>query len=220
LSIRALPLPRPPTNLLIFGSGAQAQAHATLFLKLFPTLTTVIIIIRRPSPRSASLLTSLTHAFPSINFTIGISTYPSTTTADIPPELIIDLSQAVHNANIILTLTPSTRPLFNSVDVTSGTHLVLVGSYKPEMREVDEQLIRRAGVVVVDSKEACGKEAGELISAGVEADGMVELGELLVQGDDGEAAKAKVRSSGDVNVFKSVSLRGIFSMELFLRDSG
>jgi len=110
-----------------------------------------------------------------------------------------NLSQAVHNANIILTLVPTTTPLFNSVDVTSGTHLVLVGSYKPEMRDVDNELIRRGGVIIVDSKEACLKEAGEIISAGLQSEDMVELGTVLgKQGED-------LRTVGDVTIFKSVS---------------
>ena len=113
------------------------------------------------------------------------------------------LSQVVHNANIIITLTPSTVPLFNSVDVCSGTSLVLVGSYTPEMREVDPNLIRRAGIVVVDSRDACEVEAGELIQDGVGRDRMVELGELL--SDDFGALRRKIEASGDVRVFKSVS---------------
>jgi hypothetical protein len=165
----------------------------------------VTIIIRRPSPRSAALLTTLTRSFPSTSFQVGVSTYPQPSSDDTPAELSVNLSQAVHNANIILTLTPSKEPLFNSVDVTSGTHVVCVGSYKPEMREVDEQLIRRAGLVVVDSKAACAAEAGELIAANVGAEGMVELGELLAEGAVGQQAIERVQQSGDINLFKSVS---------------
>lgn len=116
-----------------------------------------------------------------------------------------NLSQAVHNANIILTLVPTTTPLFNSVDVTSGTHLVLVGSYKPEMRDVDDELIKRGGVIIVDSKEACLKEAGELIHAGVQAEDLIELGAIL--GEEGKELRARFESSGDVTIFKSVSSR-------------
>ena len=73
------------------------------------------------------------------------------------------------------------------------------------MREVDTNLIRRAGIVVVDSRDACEVEAGELIQDGVGRDRMVELGELL--SDDFGALRRKIDSSGDVRVFKSVSRR-------------
>ncbi len=126
-----------------------------------------------------------------------------------------NLPQTVHNANIIITVTPSLTPLFRYVDVTSQTHLILVGSYKPEMKEVDVELIHRAGLVVVDSKDACLVEAGELMSAGTTREGMVELGELLDDVESRETTPAstdagladKIKESGDITLFKSVSQR-------------
>jgi ornithine cyclodeaminase/alanine dehydrogenase-like protein (mu-crystallin family) len=112
------------------------------------------------------------------------------------------VSQAVHNANIIVCATPSTEPLFNSVDVTSQTRIILIGSYKPHMREVDDELIRRAGLVVVDSAEACLAESGELIRSKKRDEDLVELGELV----DDEELRDKVVKSGDIVLFKSVSV--------------
>lgn len=183
------------SNLVIFGSGAQAHAHALVFLRLFPDLTTCTFVVRQSTARSEALLSELRTAFPKNTITIGDSSDAS-----------FNLSQAVHNASVILTLVPTTTPLFNSVDVTSGTHLVLVGSYKPEMRDVGNDLIQRAGVMVVDSKEACSQEAGELIEAGLgsDSDMLVELGVLF--GQDGQDARNRVLDSGDVTIFKSVCL--------------
>jgi len=200
LSLRAVPSKREPRNLLIFGSGAQAYAHATVFLRLFSTLESCTFIVRAPTPRSEALLSDLKAQFPKITLTTGSSEDTS-----------FNLSQAVHNANIILTLVPTTNPLFNSVDVTSGTHLVLVGSYKPEMRDVDDELIKRGGMIIVDSKEACLKEAGEIISTGLGAEDLVELGTILgKQGED-------LRTVGDVTIFKSVSLLSSFQPEVRIR---
>lgn len=194
MSLRALPPKRNPTNLLIFGSGAQAHAHALVFLRIFPSFTSCTIVVRRSTPRSDELLAELRSTCPKITFTLGVSSSEDGS---------FNLSQAVHNASVILTLVPTTTPLFKSVDVTSGTHLVLVGSYKPEMRDVDDELIRRAGVVVVDSKEACRQEAGELISAGIGSEGMVELGELCCE--EVEDVRGRMGASGgDVTIFKSV----------------
>ena len=112
-----------------------------------------------------------------------------------------DLSDMVRAANIIVTVTPSTEALFPSSAVSPGTRLVLVGSYTPKMREVDDDLVRRAGNIVVDSAEACGIEAGELISAGIGHDQLVEIGTLV---SDSEKAST-VGKGGDVVMFKSVS---------------
>jgi len=71
------------------------------------------------------------------------------------------------------------------------------------MRDVDNELIKRGGVIIVDSKEACLKEAGEIIGAGLQSEDMVELGTVLgKQGED-------FRTVGDVTIFKSVS-RALF----------
>ncbi|KAH9024932.1 hypothetical protein EDB85DRAFT_2150133 [Lactarius pseudohatsudake] len=88
------------------------------------------------------------------------------------------IDAAVRAADCICCATSSTPPLFPSKLVRPGTHVVLVGSYKPEMAEVDTALIRRArAVVVVDSRAACAVEAGELIAAGVPQAATLEVGE-------------------------------------------
>ena len=60
------------------------------------------------------------------------------------------------------------EPLFPSQWVKQGAHLNLVGSYTPAMHEVEEELIRRCGKVVVDSRAASMIEAGELIQAKID----------------------------------------------------
>jgi ornithine cyclodeaminase len=122
----------------------------------------------------------------------------------------------VREADFLCCATPSTAPLFPSEWVRSGTHVILVGSYKPEMAEVDSTLVRRARVLV-DSRSACGLEAGELIGAGLAPGDMVEVGELLLRSahaQDGgwtaaevnRARVADVLSGRDVTMFKSVGV--------------
>lgn len=87
----------------------------------------------------------------------------------------------------------------------------MIGSYKPEMHEIDQALMKRAAKVVVDSRKACEREAGEIIDAGKQVAGgagLVELGELL--GDTGLPGGTVKDDSGDafgkeVVIFKSVS---------------
>ncbi|RXK38690.1 hypothetical protein M231_04000 [Tremella mesenterica] len=233
LFLRSFPPLQLPTNLVIFGLGAQSSAHANLFLELFPSLTTCTFIARRDSPRGEKLIISLQSSFPKKNISIHISTYvaphynhqpqlnnhTSPFTRQTKDQNIIEevkvtsgkiqnqeeirdplLSQIIHNAQIICTLTPSTEPLFNSVDICSGTSVILVGSYKPFMREVDEGVIRRSGIVIVDSRSACKKEAGELV--GLKDEKMMELGDVIVDGSKRE----KVVKEGDLRVYKSVGI--------------
>ncbi|ORX34654.1 hypothetical protein BD324DRAFT_583137 [Kockovaella imperatae] len=215
LFLQTFPAPRKPTSLLIFGTGAQAYAHAVIILKLFQSIKSLIIVARAKTVRAHHLIEALRKDFSNVDITLGISdTTKSQSTDDTdnprPPagsEPPFNLSQAVHNANIILTLTPSTSPLFNAVDVTSHTRLVLVGSYKPSMREVSDELIMRSGVLVVDTAEGCLKEAGEVISSGianVEGAGIIELGQCLGESDSALMHRERVEKTGDVVIFKSV----------------
>lgn len=215
MSYRALYPEGAPASLLLFGTGAQCDAHARLFVRLYPSIKRVTFIGRRPTPRSASLLISLTHTYPAVTFDFGIAappssgfstTVPSHSPASPNADLAIDLPAAAGAADIIVTATSSTVPLFRGTDAKRGSHVILIGSYKPHMHEVDGELLRRAGsgkegAVLVDAREACAQEAGELIAAGVQESGMAELGEIL-----GDSARAKeVRGKGELTVFKSVS---------------
>jgi ornithine cyclodeaminase/alanine dehydrogenase-like protein (mu-crystallin family) len=70
------------------------------------------------------------------------------------------------------------------------------------MTEVETSLIRRAGLLIVDSRSACMVEAGELIAALVRPEDVHEVGELV-----GAGGLPLPDLSGDrVTIFKSVGL--------------
>jgi len=92
-------------------------------------------------------------------------------------------SEAVREADIICTATTSSTPVFDGNDLKPGVHINAIGSFTPQMQEVDETTVRRADKIVVDSREACLAEAGDLIipiQKGIitEADIYAELGEI------------------------------------------
>jgi ornithine cyclodeaminase/alanine dehydrogenase-like protein (mu-crystallin family) len=79
------------------------------------------------------------------------------------------------------------------------------------MLEVDIDVIRSAGKVAVDSRAACLLEAGELIRAGVDETGLVELGELASIDGNGKIVRNEekymsVKAAGDITIFKSVGV--------------
>ncbi|KAJ6524452.1 hypothetical protein DFH09DRAFT_1250833 [Mycena vulgaris] len=119
------------------------------------------------------------------------------------------------SASLVICATSSTVPLFPSAWVPEGAHIMLIGSYKPTMHEVDGTLVQRAlssRGLVVDSRSACLAEAGELIDAGVTADQLVEIGELVSFGADGALLDPARRllaaptDTGSVTIFKSVGV--------------
>lgn len=171
-----------------------------MLVQAFSSLKTCIIVNRSQNARLDALLSRMRSNFPDIRFFYEIA-------VDGVGYGIFDLTHAVSSADIICTATSSTKPLFDSSWVKMGTHINLVGSYTRDMVEVDDELILRAGKVVVDSREACEMEAGELISAGITGDDMIELGELIhVDGRRLEDEVMRVRAAGDVTIFKSVGV--------------
>lgn len=115
--------------------------------------------------------------------------------AKVGGEPIDDPDEAVMRADVVSCATPATSPLFDDHSVRSGTHVNAIGSFKPEMVELPEDLLERA-YVVVDDREAAAAEAGDLIQAGRRPN--ATLGELL--------AGTSPEIGEDVTVFKSVGV--------------
>jgi ornithine cyclodeaminase len=78
-------------------------------------------------------------------------------------EAIEDLSAGAEWADIISCATLSTVPLIKGEWLRRGTHLDLIGSFTPAMRESDAECFRRA-TVFVDTSEALLK-AGDILEA-------------------------------------------------------
>ncbi|MBD8875659.1 ornithine cyclodeaminase family protein [Roseibium polysiphoniae] len=72
-----------------------------------------------------------------------------------------DLEQAVRAADIVSAATLSKDPLILGEWLQPGTHVDLVGAFKPSMRESDDEAVRRASVFV-DTREGCTKEGGDI----------------------------------------------------------
>lgn len=72
------------------------------------------------------------------------------------------LRQSVSAADVISAATSAVEPLFDGDWVAPGTHVDLVGSFHPTMREVDDKLIARADAIWVDT-EAALAESGDLV---------------------------------------------------------
>jgi ornithine cyclodeaminase len=74
-----------------------------------------------------------------------------------------DLRDAVQHADIVSCATLSTQPLIRGQWLPPGSHLDLIGSFTPDMREADASCVARARVFV-DQDEALAK-AGDLVQA-------------------------------------------------------
>ena len=85
-------------------------------------------------------------------------------------------------ANLIVTCTPSTRPLLKAEWIRPGTHITAVGSDTAEKQELDAAILARADRVVVDSlsQSELRGEVYKAVSAGViRRDRLIELGRVI-----------------------------------------
>lgn len=113
------------------------------------------------------------------------------------------VDEVVHSADIICCSTRSNEPVFNGSLLTNGTHINGVGSYLPQMREVDIVTIRRASKIIVDDLAGVKREAGELIHANKESDWRFSdiYAELSDLSDDGHLLR---EAEEEITFFKSV----------------
>jgi alanine dehydrogenase len=112
-------------------------------------------------------------------------------------------SHAVRDADVVCAATNSNSPVFDGADLQKGAHINAIGSYKPEMQEVDITTIRRASKLVVDSRDGVLAEAGDLLMA-IEQ-GVVRKSDIY--GEIGEIAaglKAGRENDEEITYFKSV----------------
>ncbi|MDP9138884.1 MAG: ornithine cyclodeaminase, partial [Pseudomonadota bacterium] len=112
-----------------------------------------------------------------------------------------DLEQAVRRADIVSCATSSRLPLVRGAWLQRGAHLDLVGAYTPEMRECDDDAVRKARVFV-DSRWFAVDRVGDLgdpIRRGVFTREAIEadLFELCANG------LAQPRAPGDITLFKN-----------------
>ncbi len=77
-------------------------------------------------------------------------------------EAVTDLAGAAGEADIISCATLSDTPLIRGAWLKPGTHLDLVGAFKPSMRESDDEAVIRSSVFV-DTRAGALKEGGDLV---------------------------------------------------------
>lgn len=73
-----------------------------------------------------------------------------------------DRKEAVSSADIVSCATLSQTPLVEGAWLHEGQHIDLVGAYTPQMRESDDEAVRRARIFV-DTRGGAMKEGGDVV---------------------------------------------------------
>ncbi|MBL1419668.1 MAG: ornithine cyclodeaminase [Alphaproteobacteria bacterium] len=136
-------LARPDSkSLLIVGAGSVAENLILAYSEIFPYLRHISIWNRTQSHAE-----QLAHNLKRQGFNIKIE---------------VDLPKAVSNADIISTATMAHEPILFGDWVKAGTHIDLIGAFKADMREADDDLLKKARIFV-DSRDTTIEHIGELM---------------------------------------------------------
>ena len=88
--------------------------------------------------------------------------------------------------NLIVTCTPSKKPLIFADQIKEGTHITAIGSDTPEKQELDSVILKKADKVIVDSIEQCmlrGESFKAMNKGMMKKEKMVELGKAILDRD-------------------------------------
>ena len=174
------------SRVAIFGSGVQARTQLEAVCTVRNIKEVWLYSIDRPG--AEKFIEEMT----------GKSPIPE------PIHMAKDSHEAVANVDIICTATTSAIPVFDGHDLRPGMHINAVGSFKPTLREVDDETLLRS-YIVVDTIEGAPEETGDLfipLQQGVISMDRVnvELGEIVL-------GKKPGRTSDDqITYFKSTGI--------------
>jgi alanine dehydrogenase len=120
----------------------------------------------------------------------------------IAAQAVASAQEACQGADVVVTATTSRDPVVFGRWLQPSTMVAAVGSNWPNRREVDDEVVRAAALIVVDSLEQARIEAGDLIipaARGIRGwEGVVELAEVV--------AGRVARPPDGCILFKSVGL--------------
>lgn len=115
---------------------------------------------------------------------------------------VATIEEKIADADIISCATLSPTPLIFGKNLRPGQHLDMIGAYKPDMREMDDEALVR-GNVFVDNIDGATKETGDL--AIPIANGTFQIEDIKADLFDLAKGKKTVdRKKEDITIFKSV----------------
>jgi len=175
-------LANPDSSVLaVFGCGAQGRTQAEAVLEVRPIKK---IILFDAVETQAVIMAREIHEKYGINCTVN------------------PVINTLKEADVICTATQSNKPLFTLANLKPGVHINAVGSYRPDMQELDPEILGVA-LTYLDDAPACLYESGDLImplKMGIieECDIMGEIGDLIAGKITGR------KGAGDITIFKTV----------------
>lgn len=171
-------------TLALFGTGGQARTQLLAVCAVRPIET--VRVYSRSAEKRAEFARAMQ---PQVTARIETVDHPRA---------------AVEGADVVVTMTTSSQPVFDGRWLSPGAHINAAGSNHLQRREIDGETVARCGRIAVDSLEQAKLECGDLAAAVAEGlitwDGVVDFADVVGQ-------KTPGRSSADeITLFESHGL--------------
>jgi ornithine cyclodeaminase/alanine dehydrogenase-like protein (mu-crystallin family) len=155
-----------PRQMLVLGAGSVARNIIAAYRAIFPSLEQ-FTLWNRTHAKADALAASLR-------------------ATGVPVAATVDLAVAVPQADIITCATMAIDPVLQGAWLRPGTHVDLIGAFRADMREADNDVLTR-GQIYVDSRDTTLAHIGELkipLAAGtiMETDIIADLYDLKSSG--------------------------------------
>jgi len=186
-SIAAKYLARNDSKVIgLVGAGAQAKTQLMALLEAYENLEEVRVWSRTEETKK-HFVTEITQVYGN-----AIHAIPAT-----------NIQKTVEGADIVVTATPSRKPLVMNNMVSAGTHINCIGADAVGKEELDPKILKRAKIVVDDWAQA--SHSGEInipLSRGIitKNDVWAEIGEIVAGLKTGRQRK------DEITVFTSTGL--------------
>ena len=170
-------------SMLMIGAGQMAPHLLSAHCEVRPSLKRVQVW-NRTAEKARQLCDEMKQKFPGIDFSA-----------------VGEIEAAAREADLICSAIGRKEPIIEGAWLKPGAHVDLIGAFTPDMREADDEVLRR-GSLFVDARETTINHIGELmipIASGVisEADVLADFSDLCQQRHAGRS------SADEITVFKN-----------------
>ena len=110
-------------------------------------------------------------------------------------ETTLNADEVLKSCNLVVTATPSTKPLLHAASLHPGVHITAMGSDTSEKQELDSAILGRADLIVADSISQC-LSRGEIFKAiacgQITEDRVAELGQVISGKAPGRTSQSQI----------------------------
>ncbi|MGH3714377.1 MAG: ornithine cyclodeaminase family protein [Micromonosporaceae bacterium] len=171
-------------RMAVLGSGVQAEAHVRAISRV--RALRAVRVWSRTRARCESLARSLNGQ---LEFDVIAAA-----TAD----------EAVRDADVVVACSTSVDPILDAAWLKPGATVISIGSFAPDRCEVPQDLLTRAGAVVVDDIGSAAEHAGPIVHG--LASGLLAKHQLISLGEVIVGLKSGRTSSSEIVYYNSVGI--------------